>query len=42
MKNYRLHFIRHGMTDSNKRGANAGRRTDAERSVEGIRGLLRL
>ena len=42
MKNYRLHFIRHGMTDSNKRGAYAGRRTDAELSVEGIRGLLRL
>jgi alpha-ribazole phosphatase len=42
MKNYRLHLIRHGMTESNKRGAYAGRRTDAELSVEGIQELLRL
>ena len=36
MRNYRLHFIRHGMTASNEKGAYAGRRTDAELSAEGI------
>lgn len=42
MKNYRLHFIRHGMTEANRRGAYAGRRTDVELSPEGIRELIRL
>ena len=42
MRNYRLHFIRHGMTASNEKGAYAGRRTDAELSAEGIRELIRL
>ena len=30
MKNYRLHFIRHGLTGANRQGAYAGRRTDVE------------
>lgn len=42
MKNYRLHLIRHGLTESNRRGAYAGRRTDAELSPEGIRELIAL
>lgn len=42
MKNYRLHFIRHGLTASNRRGAYAGRRTDVELAPEGIRELLSL
>lgn len=42
MKNYRLHFIRHGMTEANRRGAYAGRRTDVELSPEGIRELISL
>lgn len=42
MKNYRLHFIRHGLTESNRRGAYAGRRTDVELTPEGIRELLAL
>lgn len=42
MKNYRLHLIRHGLTESNRRGAYAGRRTDVELSPEGIRELLTL
>ena len=42
MKNYRLHLIRHGMTEANRRGAYAGRRTDVELSPEGIRELLDL
>lgn len=42
MKNYRLHFIRHGLTQANQRGAYAGRRTDVELAPEGIRELLEL
>lgn len=42
MKNYRLHLIRHGLTESNRRGVYAGRRTDAELAPEGIRELLSL
>lgn len=42
MKNYRLHLIRHGLTESNRRGAYAGRRTDVELAPEGIRELLAL
>ncbi len=42
MKNYRLHFIRHGMTDANRRGAYAGRRTNVELSPQGIRELISL
>lgn len=42
MKNYRLHLIRHGLTESNRRGAYAGRRTDAELAPEGIRELIAL
>lgn len=42
MKNYRLHLIRHGMTEANRRGAYAGRRTDVELSPEGIRELIAL
>ena len=42
MKNYRLHLIRHGMTDANSRGAYAGRRTDVELSPKGIQELIAL
>ncbi len=42
MKNYRLHFIRHGLTGANRQGAYAGRRTDVELAPEGIRELLQL
>lgn len=42
MKNYRLHLIRHGRTEANRRGAYAGRRTDVELSPEGIRELIEL
>lgn len=42
MKNYVLHFIRHGQTDSNLRGEYFGRRTNSEVSVEGIRELIEL
>ena len=41
MRNYRLHFIRHGMTEGNKRGQYVGR-TDQEVSLEGIRQLIHL
>ena len=40
MKNYRLHFIRHGLTGANRQGAYAGRRTDVELAPEGIGGVL--
>ncbi|MEA5010589.1 MAG: histidine phosphatase family protein [Angelakisella sp.] len=42
MKNYRLHFVRHGMTEENKSGCYQGRRTDPELSLEGIRQLIDL
>lgn len=42
MKNYRLHLIRHGITEANSRGAYAGRRTDVELSPQGIRELIAL
>ncbi len=42
MKNYRLHFVRHGLTQGNKEGLYVGRRTDQELSVEGIRELIDL
>lgn len=42
MKNYVLHFIRHGQTDSNLRGEYFGKRTNSELSVEGIRELIEL
>ena len=41
MRNYRLHFIRHGMTEGNKKGQYVGR-TDQEVSLEGIRQLIHL
>lgn len=42
MKNYRLHLIRHGMTEANRRGAYAGRRSDVELTPEGIQELIAL
>lgn len=41
MKNYRLHFIRHGLTEANKQGLYVGR-TDYELCFEGIQELVRL
>lgn len=42
MKNYVLHFVRHGQTESHRQGVYLGRRTDSELSVEGIRELIAL
>lgn len=42
MKNYRLHFVRHGMTPGNAKGQYIGSRTDSELSPEGIRELIDL
>lgn len=42
MKNYRLHFVRHGLTEGNKAGQYVGRRIDHELSMEGIRELIGL
>ena len=42
MRNYRLHLIRHGLTESNLRGQYAGRRTDTHLCQEGIRELIDL
>lgn len=42
MRNYRLHLIRHGLTESNLKGQYAGRRTDAELCPQGIRELIDL
>ena len=41
MKNYRLHFIRHGLTEANKQGLYVGR-SDYELCVEGMQQLIRL
>lgn len=42
MKNFRLHFIRHGMTQANKEGRYVGGRTDYELCGEGIKELIDL
>lgn len=42
MKNYRLHFVRHGMTEGNEQGRYIGSRTDSELSPRGIRELIDL
>ena len=42
IKNYVLHFVRHGQTESHRQGVYLGRRTDSELSVEGIRELIAL
>lgn len=42
MKNYRIHFIRHGLTDLNSDGRLAGSRNDCEISIEGMRELVNL
>ncbi|MEG0541560.1 MAG: histidine phosphatase family protein, partial [Angelakisella sp.] len=42
MKNYRLHFIRHGMTEGNERGQYLGSRTDSELSPKGMKHLIDL
>lgn len=42
MKNIVLHFIRHGQTDSNRRGEYFGKRTNSELSVDGIKELIDL
>lgn len=41
MKNYRLHFIRHGLTEANKKALFVGH-TDYELCLEGIQELLKL
>lgn len=41
MKNYVLHFVRHGQTEGNQKGVYLGR-TDSELSMEGIRELIAL
>lgn len=41
MKNYRINFIRHGITEGNLKGLYVGR-TDYDLSPEGIRGLIDL
>ena len=42
MKNYVLHFIRHGRTEHQRQGVYMGRRTGSELSAEGIGELLAL
>ena len=42
MKNYVLHFIRHGRTEHQRQGVYMGRRTASELSAEGIGELLAL
>lgn len=42
MKNYVLHFIRHGATEHQQKGVYMGRRTGSELSAEGIGELLAL
>lgn len=42
MKTYRIHLIRHGMTDANIRGQYIGCRTDLPLSPEGVRELKNL
>ena len=42
MKNYNLHFIRHGQTESNTRPEYCGRRTDVPLSLKGIQELIDL
>ena len=42
MKNYVLHFIRHGATELQRQGIYMGRRTGSELSAEGIGELLHL
>ena len=42
MKNYVLHFVRHGQTEANRRGEYFGRKTNPELSVDGIRELIAL
>ena len=42
MKNYVLHFIRHGRTEHQRQGVYMGRRTGFELSAEGIGELLAL
>lgn len=40
MKYYRIHLIRHGMTEANERGLYIGKRTDLPLSAAGLRDLL--
>ena len=40
MKSYRIHLIRHGMTEANERGLYIGKRTDLPLSAVGLRDLL--
>ncbi|MEG2074090.1 MAG: histidine phosphatase family protein [Angelakisella sp.] len=42
MRNYKLHFVRHGMTEGNEKGQYLGSRTDSELSGEGIKQLIDL
>lgn len=40
MKSYRIHLIRHGMTEANEQGLYIGKRTDLPLSAAGLRDLL--
>lgn len=40
MKSYKIHLIRHGMTEANERGLYIGKRTDLPLSAAGLRDLL--
>lgn len=42
MKNFRIHFVRHGMTEANQKGQYLGCRTDIELSPAGLRELIDL
>lgn len=42
MRNFRLHLVRHGLTESNLRGEYAGGRTDSPLCQEGMRELIDL
>lgn len=42
MKTYKLHFIRHGLTEANLQGLYMGRRTDSPLSPEGVKRLQKL
>ena len=42
MKNYRIHFVRHGMTEQNAKGQYLGSRTDVGLATQGIKELIDL
>ena len=42
MKTYKIHFIRHGLTEGNIRGQYVGRRTDSPLCPQGVQALIAL